>query len=789
MPITDPDRIFQQMRSSRIVSLWRALQPLKSVVSFMNTGAHPDDETSSMLAALGFRDGLTLSYACANRGEGGQNDIGTEATHDLGVVRTAEMERAAEVLNLRLYWLSENPDDTIFDFGFSKSGHETLEKWGHARTLIRFVEIVRSERPDIICPTFLDIPGQHGHHRAMTQAAHEVVAAAADPDFPDISLAPWQVKKLYLPAWSGAGDAYDDDVPPPPATLTINADGTDPITGWSWAQIGQQSRAYHKTQGMGRWVPYGASNKWPLHLARTTLDVPDETLTSGLPTNLEDLIGFADAGDIAPELTQANDACLAAIEAFPNFHAVLQSATEALKAIRIAYQHCPEAAKTEVLHRLLLKEEQLSHVIRIAADVELKAVLERDVLRPGESVNIDVQTKGGEHPELELKTEAILAEGWVANDDTMSVSQNAHVSDPYPARFIPGNASAPAMRLLVTYDGVTSQSNLAYETPPLVLPKYSAEISPEHLMLNTATTGRSIAVNVGNIFPKDARAELALPDGWSASQSETGFVIVAPEDVETGLYEIRLLLNGQRAQRVRQFPYDHIAPRINASDAVIQIRVVDVVLPEVTIGYIGGGNDQVGHWLRTMGCRVIDVVDADLNSSGLAKFDTLVVGIFAMRTRPALLDIMPLVHRWVANGGNLVTLYHRPWDAWDPQHVPPKLLEIGKPSLRWRVTDENADVTHLLPDHPLLNTPNAIGPDDWKDWHKERGLYFAKSWAPDYKPILAMADPDEEPLLGSLLSARIGHGRHTHTSLILHHQMEKLTPGAFRLMANLLAKS
>ncbi|MFP3442001.1 PIG-L family deacetylase, partial [Pantoea sp. SIMBA_133] len=86
-------------------------------VSFMNTGAHPDDETSEMLAALALRDGISLSFACANRGEGGQNAIGSEVTHDLGVVRTAEMERAADVLNLNLYWLSETPDDTIFDFG------------------------------------------------------------------------------------------------------------------------------------------------------------------------------------------------------------------------------------------------------------------------------------------------------------------------------------------------------------------------------------------------------------------------------------------------------------------------------------------------------------------------------------------------------------------------------------------------------------------------------------------------------------------------------------------------
>jgi len=50
-----------------------------------------------------------------------------------------------------------------------------------------------------------------------------------------------------------------------------------------------------------------------------------------------------------------------------------------------------------------------------------------------------------------------------------------------------------------------------------------------------------------------------------------------------------------------------------------------------------------------------------------------------------------------------------------------------------------------------------------------------------------MHDPDEQALTGGLLSAVIGNGRHTHTSLVLHHQMANLVPGGYRLMANLLA--
>ena len=133
-----------------------------------------------------------------------------------------------------------------------------------------------------------------------------------------------------------------------------------------------------------------------------------------------------------------------------------------------------------------------------------------------------------------------------------------------------------------------------------------------------------------------------------------------------------------------------------------------------------------------------------------------------------------------------MTLYHRPSDGWSPEETPPRHLKIGLPSLRWRVTDPNAPVTVLTPDHPLLITPNVIGPPDWEGWDKERGLYFASAWDDAYQPLLAMSDKGEAPLKGSLVSAASARGGTPTRSLVLHHQLDRLVPGAFRLMANLI---
>lgn len=767
----DHNRLTQDRLHPRIVDLWFALCGLGTVTRFMQTGAHPDDEISAMLAALRFRDGLSTSYVCSTRGEGGQNDLGAEAGTVLGTLRTAEMERACERLDMRMWWLSESPDDLISDFGFSKSGSETLEKWGRDRTLARFVDIVRREKPDVICPTFLDVPGQHGHHRAMTEAAHLVMEAAADPGFKPSDLPVWNVSKLYLPAFGGGGTAYDDEVPPPSATLIVSGKGVDPVTGWSWERIGQHSRMFHASQGMGRWVAADQERDWPLHLAESRVGADVSSIKDNLPNDLTDL-GLP---KVARMLTEA-------VEAFPDTTAICAAAADAFSMIEASYGN----VLPEHRHRLALKKAELSRVLRIASEVEVRGYTDKGVLRPGETIAVKVEHRPAVHGKSHVSI--LLPEGWVEEKDHIGPGPDAALSDPYVAHWDPLIPTRPCLGVTVAVNGVKAVSEVALDNVPHVVPKASATLAPASALINLTQEMSPVGLRLENIYPAGSAASLSLPDDWGQKPTDFGLTLVPPKDLSPGLIEAVLKLNDQPALTERHVEYSHIPLRLHSSPAILRLRAVSAELPKARIGYIGVGNDRLDHWLAALGAAPEILNDRLSDPTFLDGIDSLVIGVFAFRAQPGLKALAPRLRQWVEEGGTLVTLYHRPWDDWDPDSIPPRRIEIGQPSLRWRVTDETADVTHLVPDHPVLNSPNKIGPEDWAGWTKERGLYFAKSWDSVYQPLLEMADPGEAPHKGALLCGEIGKGRHTHVALGLHVQMENLTPGAFRLMANLLAQ-
>ncbi|WP_196259657.1 PIG-L family deacetylase [Pelagibacterium limicola] len=788
--LTDRQRLMRSQSRPYLLELHRALSRLRSVITVMHTGAHPDDEQSGMLAVMRLGMGMRTVIACSTRGEGGQNSLGPERAGALGVLRTRELEEAAKVLDADIAWLGHGPDDPVHDFGFSKKGTDTLARWGRERTIERLVRAYRQFRPDIVIPTFLDVPGQHGHHRAMTEAAETALALAADPDaYPEHSawgLEPWTVAKYYLPSWPGGGGTYDDEVPPPPATVSVVDPGRDPATGARYDEIGEWSRAYHASQGMGHWSAEPRSD-WPLHLkqaeGKAELDIRD-----GLPATLGDL-----AHDM-PEaskrgITQAQVHIDAAIAAFPNRETIIAELAAAAGEIERVQKDTP----AQHTHRLKRKLEEIDTALAVAAGLRITGWAEQNALPPAGETRLNIHVELGSHL-APVTIRPVLSDVLAAAHSEQAGNITSFVlkvaADAIPANGFPPDFSSIGGNGLVSVKVETQIGGRAISVPidleeaVQIVPRHVVALDPEALIVPMGVSAVEHVVTLRGAG--DQNAHLSALNGIEVRRNADRFLIVTPADLPSGRHSLALDIDGERAYRQSDIDYDHIGRARFFRPETLEVLALDFKRPDgARIGYAGGGADRVGLWLSRMGLDVT-LLGADELAGGLSHFTTIVIGIFAFGLRPDLIAARDKLRRWVEAGGHLLTLYHRPTDGWDPERTPPGRIVIGSPSLRWRVTDPAAPVNILEPRHPLLCGPNQITLNDFSGWDKERGLYFASEWDPAYSPLLAMNDAGESPLIGSLISAKIGKGRHTHTSLVLHHQLDRLVPGAFRLVANLV---
>ncbi|MBW6423666.1 PIG-L family deacetylase [Rhizobium sp. XQZ8] len=792
--LTARERIERQMADPSLIRLHRKLSRLKSTVTMMNTGAHPDDERNEMLAWFRLGLGMRVIIACSTRGEGGQNALGPERLGPLGVMRSRELEEAARAIDGDVSWLGHGPADPVHDFGFSKDGDATFGRWGEARIIERLVRAYRLERPDIVIPTFLDVPGQHGHHRAMTRAAETAITLAADPSYRTEGLEPWKVAKYYLPAWSGGGDTYDDEVPPPDTTLTVRAEGREPATGAEYGRIGEWSRYYHASQGMGHW-PKQPQRAWPLHLKLSAEgSKAEQSVLEGLPASLTILANFPGLpANVAEALRSADDAIAVAISAFPDRDAIIKALSEAAGWLDIVTTGAPDDFVTLHGRRILRKRKEIDAAILEAAAVFERADAEPPVISPGGMSTLTVELSENA-ASYKVDAVPVLPEGVSSAVEslgqerifTLTAASGAPLSDLYlPSWSALGSNGHAHVKISAEINGRVVFGTFDLEEPFTVTPAQSLTLLPDALLVPVGSGQTEWAIKA-NVTGGNAPVSFKAPAGWTMKKNADGWLASATDAAKPGLIEIEPQIDGRPAFQITPVAYRHIGRTSFRAPALLKILSIDLKLPEgARVGYVGGGADRVGMWLSRMGLDVTEL-DAQALSGDLSRFTTIVVGIFAFGIRKDLAAATERLHRFVEEGGHLVTLYHRPSDGWNPDETPVRRIDIGSPSLRWRVTDPRSEVTVLAPDHVLFKGPNVIGPEDWHGWDKERGLYFASRWGDAYEPLIAMHDPNEQPLKGALISAAIGKGRHTHTSLVLHHQLDKLVPGAFRLMANLV---
>jgi LmbE family N-acetylglucosaminyl deacetylase len=373
-------------------------------------GAHPDDEDTSLLAALSRRYGVQTAYLSLTRGEGGQNLIGPEMWDGLGIIRTGELEAARDLDGGQQFF------SRAFDYGFSKRADEALTFWPRDELTADVVWIIRKFRPQVVVSVFTGTPVDgHGQHQAAGIMAREAFEAAGDPErFPEQlarGVEAWAPSKLYGGVWRN----------PSQATVRVETGAYDPLLGRSELQLAMESRSFHRSQDMGTSRPLGPrTSGMRLEQDRTGGSGGDDGIFAGVDTTL---VGAADElPGAAAQTTRAHlEAYRTSIQRAGTLlggadpFAVVAPLEEAIAHLLQAKDAAGAQAGTELTHVLDDKIALARKAVLAAAGVVLDVRAADDLVTPGQTVRVEAMAWNGGPTTLRDAGAALaLPSGWQA---------------------------------------------------------------------------------------------------------------------------------------------------------------------------------------------------------------------------------------------------------------------------------------------------------------------------------------------------------------------------------------
>jgi LmbE family N-acetylglucosaminyl deacetylase len=805
-----PAPAFPQPMNSAEIQL--ALQKLNVLGRVLYVAAHPDDENTNLMALWANGSLYDAGYLSVTRGDGGQNLIGPELREKLGVIRTQELLAARRLDHGRQFFTR------AVDFGFSKTSEETLRIWDRDKVLSDIVWVIRRFRPDVVVTRFSpDDDKTHGHHTASAILAQEAFQAGDPKRFPE-QLAFVEVWKPTRLVWNTSPFFFSNrNLPFDPAGLaTMEAGGFNPLLGKAFTEIAAASLSMHKSQGVGSPPRRGARKEYfkVLEGAPITNGLFDgvDTTWSRVPKSeaiaekVKQVVAAfvpADPAASVPKLMELRKALTQFSD--KDWGAQKRAEVDSIIAacLGLNIESSTTIAAVSAAQPLPIKFEAIN---RSKVPVQL---LEVRTPVTGETLQLD----------LPLPTDQ-----FVAKDLTPTLPKDVTRSQPYWLR-------KPATLGTFAVDDQTL-IGLPENPPPFPL-EVALRIGDQDLRYSVDTKYRTVDPIIGEVrqelviappvfanlsnpvfvFGDDksksvqvrvaastaaVRGQLRLeaPKGWGiepasvpldlkAADAEifVTFTIKPPPSANEGTLRAVVSVEGRDYSFARErIAYPHIGLHVLMPPAEAKIVRVDVRKKGELIGFIPGAGDEIPQSLQQIGYNVKILDAADITAENLKRFDAVVLGIRAYNTQERIASWEGQLLAYVKAGGVVVAQYNTTSDL-KTKEIGPFPLEIS----RDRVTDENAEMRILAPNHPLMNTPNKITAEDFKGWVQERGLYFPNKWDPAWTPILSCNDPGEKPLDGGLLVAKSGSGYFIYTGYSWFRQLPAGVPGAYRLFANMVS--
>lgn len=812
--------LFAQQPSKPTASeIYHELQKLNFLGSALYIAAHPDDENTRLISYLSNDVKARTAYLSLTRGDGGQNLVGPEIRELLGVIRTQELLAARRTDGGQQLFTRAN------DFGYSKHPDETLDIWNKNEVLSDVVRAIRKFKPDIIVNRFDHrSPGStHGHHTSSAMLSFDAFDLVGDATkYPETAkeFGIWQPKRLFFnTSWWFYGSQENFDKADKTNLVEVETGSYYPSLGLSNGEIASLSRSMHKSQGFGSTGSRGSQTEYLEFLKG---DFPSEkgNLFDGINTTWTRLEGGAPIGVLLAEVEKEFD--------FTNPSASVPKLLQAFDLIR----KLPEG------HWKTVKLEAIKNIIAACTGLYLEAVASEQTVAPKGEVKVTIEAINRSNVSMTLNSvnstviafpNSLMATPLPYNKSySLESVEQTFSGTEYSAPYwlskkgtlgmyrvddksligVPERTNQFPVTFYMTIDGrqISYERNIVYKyndpvagevyRPFEVLPEVTSAISEKVLIF---------ASNDAKVIPVIVRAGrdnisgtviLQHPSGWVVTPAQHSFSISQKGQQQTVIFTVQppkeqhdgyikpLIQVGDAYYDTElvTIDYDHIPFQSVLLPSEAKVVHIDIQKKGQHIGYINGAGDAIPESLKQIGYTVTTILPSEITSENLKQFDAIVVGIRAYNTVPELDFKQTELNTYVNNGGTLLLQYNTSRGMNDTE-LGPLPLKLS----RDRVTDENSEVEILAPNHTVLNSPNKITQNDFKNWVQERGLYFPGEWDPAFTPILGMHDKGYPQTKGSLLVAKYGKGHYIYTGLSFFRELPAGVPGAYRLFANLLS--
>jgi LmbE family N-acetylglucosaminyl deacetylase len=789
--------------------MYLAIRKLNVLGSVLYLAAHPDDENTRLLAYFSKDKMYRTGYLSLTRGDGGQNLIGDEQGIELGLIRTQELLSARRIDGAEQFF------SRAYDFGFTKSPDETFTKWPKEKMLSDVVWVIRKFQPDVIITRFPTTgEGGHGQHTASAILANEAFTAAADPSrFPEQLkfVKPWQVKRVMWNTFNfGSTNTTSSD------QFQLDVGGYNPLLGKSYGEIAAISRSNHKSQGFGASASRGES----IEFFKTTRgDAPTNDLMDGVDMTWKRVKGGEKISKMIDKLSSSFD-LLHPEQSVP----ALVELYKAMSSLEEGYW------RNQKLKEVTQLIEQCSGLFLDATTAEPFAV-QTDSVRisffANNRIGVDAVLKQVSVDAFDSSMSITLAKNKnIVFAKTFLVPTSKPITQPYWLQH----------RMEEGYYNVTDQQKIGQpDVDPAYMANFTVNIDGQDLNFTRPVKFRFTDPVRGELYEplavipvvtfKDfdplyvktdkqqgvevsftANKSLKIPGISMTHHSLTSkpdtlpFMIgdvsldkknvytesIKDQELDARVYKINTAPDSSRGGYIqRTIRYDHI-PYINYfKEAVLTVKKFDLKIVGKRIGYIVGAGDKVPEALDQMGYDVTILGDKELSRNNLQQFDAIITGVRAYNTDAWLSNYYDRLMKYVNNGGNLIVQYNTVnFVSSINQRIGPYNFTI----VNKRITDENAEVKFIDPNQSVLHFPNEIDQNDFKGWIQERSIYHAGNFdRKNFETVFSIHDPGENDDDGSLIIAHYGKGTFVYTGLVFFRELPAGVPGAYRLMANLIA--